>query len=789
MIRGRRLLLLIGALAAATASVEPARGAPDVRGRAAKRPPAIQFLQEPRRNRIRIVTAGYELAFSNKNGSLLSLLSRPDHARLLAGQNGCLWAARADGVTDYIGGCAYSRAGANRFSYRWDKATTTLTLTYAGDPAAPHHASATVQLTARPTFLDLRLTLENHWQRPLWSGILPADLYAPSAAVSAGYAPNFLPGVRLGPGFFTGVHENVLTYPGRWGFADYLSLDLASTHLALYSVNPEPAPIHPIELGFVHGAPGQGCSGRTFCITHSFNTWIADGQTWTSPIVRLRIGEPVDRTLAEYRHDNGLDLYPSVADKLGARFAQYAQAPLIKADARKGLPPLSEWATELRRLPSPAILHPVHFTPGAFDATDPDFLPPDPAVGTTDEMRAMIDAAHALGLFVMPYLNVSWWNVDSPTVRDLLAHGNAKQFAALDNAGRPIVEPYHDFSGYVVSPHAPAVRDRIAALLAQWQSDAPTDCYFFDQIGARAWVRDFNPAAPDPLSYGDGWLSLMSPYANRCLMVEDGWDRLARSFSAFHGGLLVVQRETADQDYLYGAGNWQPFPLAPFLLHDKVLFFQHDLSELTMTRDDETLAWNMAFGYMLSYSWELAPDDDTLANPWLDLVGSFQRAIGPFVAGQPLEGYTYITPRVTQTAFPSLTVVTNWATTDDTYITNGYGIPPEGFLARSTDGALVAGTFRGTFDGFALSPGTHHLLVHQTASAIVVHQPLGDDTELAVKLPPSWNATQAVTATAYAPDGQTLGPVAGRVQSGHFVFECAGPGFSGFAPTYRLTVG
>ena len=139
-----------------------------------------------------------------------------------------------------------------------------------------------------------------------------------------------------------------------WGFADYLGLDsLANTHLALYSVNPEPAPIHPIELGFVHGASGSGCSGRTFCITHSFDTWIADGATWTSPVVRLRVGETVDQTLTDYRHDNGLDLYPSVADKLGAKFAQYAQAPLIKADARKGLPPLAQWASDLRRLPSP----------------------------------------------------------------------------------------------------------------------------------------------------------------------------------------------------------------------------------------------------------------------------------------------------------------------------------------------------------------------------------------------------------------------------------------------------
>ena len=787
MIRGGRLVLGVAVLSTLAFVGPPTSGA-HVDEQAAKRPPAIRFIQEPKRNRIRIVAPGYELALSNKNGSLLSLLSRPDHARLLAGQNGCLWAARADGVTDYVGGCTYTRTGPNRFSYRWDRKTTTLTLTYAGDPSAPHHATAAVELAAGRTFFDLKLTLENHWQHPLWSAILPADLFAPSASVQAGYAPNFLPGVRLGPGFFTGVHENVLTYPGRWGFADYLGLDLANTHLALYSVNPEPAPIHPIELGFVHGVAGSGCSGRTFCITHSFNTWIADGTTWTSPVVRLRVGETVDQTLADYRHDNGLDLYPSVADKLGGKFAQYAQAPLIKADVRKGLPPLAQWAADLRRLPSPAILHPVRFQPGAFDATDPDFLPPDPAVGTTEDLRSMIDAAHGLRLFVMPYLNVSWWNVDSPTVRDLLAKGNAAQFAALDNAGKPIVEPYHDFSGYVVSPHAPAVRDRVAALMNQWQTEAPADCYFFDQIGARAWVRDFNPAAPDPLSYGDGWLSLMAPYANRCLMVEDGWDRLARSFSAFHGGLLVVQRETADQDYLYGAGNWQPFPLAAFLLHDKVLFFQHDLSELTMTRDDETLAWNMAFGYMLSYTWELSPDDDTLASPWLDVVGSYQHAVGPYVAGQPLQGYTYITPDVTQTAFPNLNVVTNWGAVDP-YITNGYGIAPKGFLARSSDGALVAGTFRGTFDGFTLSAGAHHLLVSQTPSAIVVHQPLGADTQLAVKLPPTWNATQAVTATEYGADGQSLGPVAGHVQSGHFVFDCAGPSASGFAPTYRLTAG
>lgn len=736
----------------------------------AAKKPAIAFLQEPKRKRLRIVAPGYELALSNRSGSILSLLAGRTKTHVLLGENGCLWAAREDGVSDYIGGCSYTPTGANRFSYSWNKTTTTLTLRYGSD--------AVVTLAAQRTSFSLQVTLANRTQHPLWSVVFPADLYGPSGAVTAGYAPNFLPGVRLGPGFFTGTHENVLTYPGRWGFADFLALDFETgANFAMYSVNPPPNPIHPIELGFVHNAPSGGCAGRVFCMTHSFNTWVAQGATWTSPVVRVRLGDPVERTLAAYRDDNGISSYPSVADKLGAKFPAYAQAPLIKADARKGLPPLSQWASDLKKLPSPALLHPVRFQPGAFDATDPDFLPPDPTVGTTADLRAMVDAAHALGISVMPYLNITWWNVNSPTVRELLQHGSASDFAALDAAKQPDVEPYHDFTGYVVSPHAPAVRDRLAQMMREWHSDVPVDCTFFDQIGARAWVRDFNPFAPDPLSYGDGWVSLMAPYANDCLMVEDGWDRLAQSFSAFHGGLLVVQRETQDQDYLYGAGNWQPFPLAPYLLHDKVLFYQHDLSELTMTRDLPTLSWNLAFGYMLSYPWEVWPGYDSLADPWLDAVGAYQRTLGPLYAGQPLQSYTYVTPTVTRTTFPNLSVVTNWSG-NATYATDGYTIAPSGFLARSNDGGVVSAAVNGAFDGFTLSPGTHQLIVAHSGATITVHQPIGADTDVGI---PIGNGNATVR--------DEDGVVPSTIQNGRLVFTCRGPGVGAHAPTYTITAG
>ncbi len=704
--------------------------------------------------------------------------------KLITGEGGCLWGARADGSTDYLGGCSFARTGSATFTYRWSQPAKTLTMTYAPAPGTPGLA-ATAVLTAANTTLDLHVTVENHLGRILSSMLVPADLVGSSDTATAGYTPNFLPGIRLGPGFFKGTRGNVLTYPGRWAWGDYLAFDAGAGHFAMYTVNPAPNPLRPIELGFARGEAGSFCGDARFCIAHSFDTWVADGATWQSPTVRIRVGDTVDKSLAGFRTDNALDHYPSVADKLGAQAGAYERSPLIKADPHRGLPRLADWNSELDRLPSPALVHPVHYQPGQFDQVDPDFLPLDPAVGSSTDFRSMVAAAHADGLLVMPYLNVSWWNSDSSTVRQLLAKGSADSFAALDAAGHARMEPYKPFEGYVVSPYAPAVKDRVQALMDQWQAENPTDCYFFDQIGARPWIRDYNPAAPDSLSYYDGWLALMNQFAPRCLMVEDGWDRLAQSFAGFHGGLLVVQRESQEADYLYGAGNWQPYPLLPMLLHDKVLFYQHDLSERTMTTDPWTLTFNEAYGFMLSYDW-----DDTvnaLYNPWLDVVGTFQHGLGPYSAGQPLQSFTSPAANVTQTGYPNITVLANWS--DAAYAVDGYGIAPSGFLARTKDGAVVGGSFSGTFDTSPLSAGTHQLLVTRTATTVTVHQPLGDDTQLAVRLPSSWQAGQPVHANVVGPDGHDRGSVDGTAESGRFVFRCEGPQPGSPAPTYMISVG
>jgi hypothetical protein len=686
-------------------------------------------------DRLVLTTPVYRLAIAKRNGKLLELVDRASGTSLLHGGSGCLWSATR------ISGCS-----TRQVVYRWRAATATLTLRY----DSPGFGTVVVSLTARPSSVDLRLTLRNR-SRLRTTVRFPDGLVGDAAAVTAGYAPNVLPGVRLKPAFFSRVGNDVENYPSRWAFADYLALDVGSAHAALYSVST--GPIRPVNLGFAHFASGS-CSGGTFCLVHEFQTWIRPGRTWTSPLVRLRVGGDARQSILAYRSDNGIDGYPSLQSKLGPRLTTLAQAPLVKANLAR-LPPFRDWAAELGDLPSPVLLHPVGYQIGGFDQRDPDFLPPDPRYGTLADFAAMVSAAHLHGDLVMPYDNVSWWDPASPTAQSVVA----KDVAVLDQHGQPESVAYGAHTGIIVSPYAAAVRARVAQELEAWRSQVPADCVFFDQIGARPWYRDFNPASPTTESYDDGWLALLAPYAGRCLMVEDGWDRLARDFVGFHGSALMMSRELDLPNTLYGAGNWAPYPLATWLFHDKVLLYQHDLYDGTMATDGEVLMWNMAFGLVSTVSWD---ETHGPRDPWLELASQLQRALGPHYAGVPLASYRNLSDDVTESVFGDLTIDANWSS-DAAHD----GVAPHGFAARTQDGSVVAGSFVGSYDGVALTDGTHYLLVRRDATSVTVRQPVGADTDVGVAAP------SAVRATAIADDGSVVGTVPGAQQGGRFVFRYA----------------
>lgn len=733
---------------------------------APQRAPPVAF-SDRARDRLVISTPAYRLTVDKRHGGIRALDNRAASKRLVTGSVGCLWGAVARASTAYIGGCSFAGGARGGFRYHWDRRSATLTLTYRGRRAS-QRVEGVVRIRAARSHFDMSATVHNRRAPTLERIVFPADLVGRTATVTAGYAPNFLPGVRFDQRFFTRVGSNVNTYPSRWAFADYLALDVGDSHVAVYSANPPPHRLHPVTLGFVHNASPKPCSGQSFCVVHAFETWLRRGETWRSPVVRIRIGGSAAESIRAYRVDNGIHRYPSLQRKLGARLAAVARAPLVKADLWKGLPPFREWARDLRRLPAPALLHPVSYQPRGHDESFPDFLPPDPVWGTTAELRAAIDEARALGLLVMPYLNVSWWDDESPTMRALPRGLTARDVSVLDERGAPVVHRYVDRAGYVISPFVPFVRERIARLLEQWRSEVPVDCVFFDQIGARPWLRDFNAASPTPLAYHDGWLETMAPYAGRCLMVEDGWDRLAASFSAFHGSLLMLAREFDEPNRLWGAGTWEPYPLAVWLLHDKVLLYQHDLFEGTMATDLEVLSWNMAFGLVSSYNWD--GWTRSIESPWLELVGMLQRTLGPRYAGIPLAAYRDVGHGATASVFGDLVVRANWSD-ERTHEHEGYGIPPKGFFARTTDGGVVAGAFAGSFGGAPLEPGVHYLIVERRNDAVEVRQPLGADTPVAVVPPSRWRPGETLRVVALGDDDEPLGEVEGELRRGRFVFR------------------
>jgi len=698
---------------------------------------------------VRLGSGVYEVAFRKSNGAIASITDKVNGGRVSEGsRHECLWGAYQEGGS-YVGGCHYSSAGANRFSYAWSAATQTLSLQYTPDPAAPQQVTATVLVRASAgNYFDMRLELQSRWGAVLDFVLFPSDLVFREVDIRQALIP-VLPGVALQPAFFDQNRSYLGKYPGEW-FADYVALTLQGGDIALYSLHAD-APIRPLVLGFLHDEDYLPDSTMFY---HTFGARLADGRTWNSPWVRVRIAASPQAAALAFRHDNGLADIPSLPAKLGTRYPQLAQSPLFKADATQLAIPFTQYGDFLAPVPTPAILHPVAFQPRGFDENYPDFLPPDPQWGTTAEMAAMFRQAQARGFTVMPYINPTWWDDESPTLRSLPPPLTIADIALAEKPGVPRYEPYgpsdNQHWGYVVSPYVPFVQDRLAQLISDMTTLLPSDMLFEDQIGARAWLFDTNPASPSETAYAQGWLEHTRTYSPTLLMTEMGYDRLVETEVGFHGSVLLWQRQGQTTKW-WGADTWRPYPLAPMMFRDKVFLYQHDLAEEVMTRDKSTLAWNLAFGYLLSYDLGYGGGLD---NPWLGVVSDFQKHVVARYAGERLTDYTWLAANVTRSDFEHTTVIRNWDG-DSVYATGGYELPPEGVLVQRDDGSLIAGIFT-AYNGAPLSTDDHYLIEERGANEIIVRQPMGADTTLLIRPLSGWDTSRPVQVWAYGPGGQPI---------------------------------
>jgi hypothetical protein len=667
----------------------------------------------------------YEAAFRKSDGRILHLVDKTTNQEVSCGNVFGPWVLRfSDGT--WLGGNAFSPTHpSRRFSYAWDAQSSWLRLTYAATGTHACTVTISVQPSAGPEF-DTVLSITNQSDLDVELIAYPVHLAFRRDRIKGVYLP-YIEGVRLLPGFFERGKRFSSRYPGQM-FTDFAYTQLTAGSFAVYGVQDPRAPLIPADWKIL---PHEDFAGGLNKYHRDFTVAIGPGQQWHAPTTVFSIGTTLTAAMTNYWTRNGHDAMPTLADKLGAeRLARLSQAVLIKRDFVQG----SSWTFAsfqefLPTLPARNLLHLVGFGAGGFDRNYPDYLPPSPALGTLAELQALTASARSAGHLVMPYTNPTWWDGQSPTMNRL-----GIGVVARDRDGEPIKETYKGRSGYVVSPHAPAVIARQDQTRDEFTAIVPSDFLFEDQIGARQKPNyDGNPAATSPTGYTQGMVNLARRSAQRLpIMTEGGFDRLSWHESGFCNSLRIGWHGWSEDIF-------DPYPLVPLWAHEYLYFNAHNLAGHVMSNDLPALTYFVSMGYALSH------DLYTLDLAWLKLLDKFQKhLIAPWMGGGMTAFEELPTPGRTRTTFGEGTIVTANRTASP-MARGSHVIAPHGFVAEKN--GVVTGGVLLSLNGQPLA-GTapHYLIFARDAQRIRIYQPRGDDGPLTIQRPASWRDEQRVRA-------------------------------------------
>lgn len=693
---------------------------------------------------LRFGSAGqYEVGLRKTNGSIQYMRDLGTGQDVCLGSRfECLWGASYVNNA-YVGGCSFSSGGSNHFSYGFDANLKRLTLSFVPGGVSPASAQATVifQL-ATDAYFDASIRVTNRIDTRVDYVLFVSDLVFARNDISEAIFP-LLPGIRLNSGFFTSQRTYSNRYPTL--FSDSVFLSTTRGPLAIYSPDVASGGNFCTTFGFY---PDDAYSNGSTILFHNFAVALPRDQEAVLPPMRVRFQAGATQAINKLRTESGIANGPTLADKLGSRLTQLKQSVLYKADFDQLGRTWTQADALFAGLPTPALLHAVAYWSGGFDQRYPDVLPPNPARGSDAQFRAMLANAHAREQLVVPYFNPTWWDNEGPTLTSLPPPLTLNDVAARDINGTPYFESYGPNGGYVMSFASPFVLSKAASVVGGLMDDYQFDYLFQDQIGARNFLYDFNASASGPLSYISNLLSYCTTHQARGLMTERGFDRLAPTHLGFHGGVLLDQR-LGGLDGQLGAGNWEPYPLAQMLIGDQVLFYQHNLDRVTMTADPNTLSWNVAMGYMLSF--DLASGT---TNPWLRAAALMQRELMAEFVGTRVTDFSRINANLTSTSFGAWQIIRNTSAGAQVY--GSQTLDAGGFFAASPGGEIQAG-YLTTYRGHSLG-GARLLLERRKPSYIELSLPLGG---AAVQTPvyPNWISGQTVQAAAYDWDDQYLADV------------------------------
>jgi hypothetical protein len=488
-------------------------------------------------------------------------------------------------------------------------------------------------------------------------------------------------------------YTNNIFYPPV--FADFFQLETTNGHAAIYGVQPlsdDPwAGATNAASVFVPGRLIWGGYAQGGWLQRSFATYVNTNAIWTSPAVRLSFGKTAAEALQDYGQAN--HFHRSLTNKMsGSLLTKFQQSVMIHYKGGA-----TQLTARLSDLPAPALLHFEEYLSGGFDKEYPDHLPPHPSFGTVAQFTNFLAQARARNQLTMPYTNPTFWGVD-PKGPTFLATNDAPLLVNLD--GSYNYEEYFGEGGMTVTPWHPAVQAANRNTRNQFLTNYPVDVLFQDQVGARTWQYDINPAAPTPYAYIGGVAAIAAEDSQLMpVSTENGWDHLINHEAQFSGlawGLAPTTNAPFWRRYLrerYNPSTWEVFPLAQYLSHDKVAFIYNNLS--AAVHNHEVMAWTLGLGYNMTYVIQATELDNVSKRQWLLWVDRIQKSVAARYVGQGVSAFAHrwgtntVNPDngVIVANYGPVSVVGNLS--PETLTTNGWTLPGYGYLSTAT--GLVAG--------------------------------------------------------------------------------------------------
>lgn len=624
---------------------------------------------------------------------------------------------------------------------------------------------AVVIAEARDDSVELRAEVTPH-QQPLIAFGLPGRLeFRPERLVRfvCPASGNESVGFGLRPGFFqpqatkAGYYEYRAYYPPA--FADFFHWETADGAATVYRIEPrtwEPwqgardrrAIFTPGRIAAGGGKTGAWCE-------RPFAPYVAKGETWPSPVVRLAMGGTPAEQLGAYCRAN--QIRRRLDEKMPpALLEKFKQSVLVyyPGDCRQK-------RAGLERLPRPALVHFADYLRGGFDKQYPDHLPPAADFGSPDEFRAFLAEAQRLGHLVMPYTNPTWW-CDGPRGPTFLEQGETPLLRLLD--GRLAHERYSKNEGFTICHWHPAVQAANRKTITQFSDEYPVDVIFQDQCGARRWQFDMNPASPTPSAYVEGLLSMVTEDARRKpLSTESGWDGVVNDEAQLCGmtwGIVPTEgmpKWVRRMREYYHPATWEVFPLAQYIAHDKTAMIHHDLGQFVT--NPQVLSWTLGLGFAMSDRISGPGLAREPARQWLLWLDRLQKSVCARHMGKPLDGFEHDRggtgdDGVIRTRYADLTIVANLDPRSRTE--SGHQLAPFGFLCTAP--GLVAANLQ-SLGGRDFGPQGVSFVSQQRAGADDVWVYASAEQEVSVLLP----AERSGKVTLAFDDGRSA---AGEAQGG-----------------------